>query len=60
MAAIPVPPAEGERYTHAQFEERLSVLPKQQRLKLDPAGHMLHHDQPQALARAIEGFLDRD
>ena len=29
-----------------------------QRLKLEPAGHMLHHDQPEALARALEEFLD--
>jgi pimeloyl-ACP methyl ester carboxylesterase len=48
----------GERYTRAQFEERLSVVPDVQRLKLDPAGHMLHHDQPEALARAIEAFVD--
>jgi pimeloyl-ACP methyl ester carboxylesterase len=48
----------GERYTRAQFEERLSVVPDVQRLKLDPAGHMLHHDQPVALARAIEAFVD--
>ncbi len=49
----------GERYTRAQFEERLSVVPKLQRLQLEPAGHMLHHDQPEALARALEAFFDR-
>ena len=48
----------GDRYTHAQFEERLSVVPDLKRLKLHPAGHMLHHDQPAALARAIEDFID--
>jgi pimeloyl-ACP methyl ester carboxylesterase len=48
----------GERYTRAQFEERLSVVPKLQRLQLEPAGHMLHHDQPEALARALEAFFD--
>jgi len=25
---------------------------------LAPAGHMLHHDQPEALARLLERFLD--
>jgi pimeloyl-ACP methyl ester carboxylesterase len=48
----------GERYTRAQFEQRLSVVPTLQRLKLETAGHMLHHDQPEALARALEAFLD--
>jgi pimeloyl-ACP methyl ester carboxylesterase len=48
----------GARYTHAQFEERLSVVPNVQRLKLDAAGHMLHHDQPEALAAALERFLE--
>jgi pimeloyl-ACP methyl ester carboxylesterase len=48
----------GERYTRAQFEQRLCVVPSVQRLQLSPAGHMLHHDQPEALARAIEAFLD--
>jgi len=48
----------GERYTREQFEQRLAVVPSVRRLKLQPAGHMLHHDQPAALARAIEGFID--
>ncbi len=48
----------GERFTHAQFEERLCAVPNVQRLKLHRAGHMLHHDQPEALAQAIEAFID--
>ncbi|HYN58146.1 MAG TPA: alpha/beta hydrolase [Rubrivivax sp.] len=48
----------GDRYTRAQFEQRLSVVPSVQRLQLKPAGHMLHHDQPEALARALEAFID--
>jgi pimeloyl-ACP methyl ester carboxylesterase len=48
----------GERYTRAQFDERLSVVPNVRRLKLKPAGHMLHHDQPEALAQALETFLE--
>jgi pimeloyl-ACP methyl ester carboxylesterase len=46
------------RYTRAQFEQRLSSVPRVERLKLSPAGHMLHHDQPEALARALEAFFD--
>jgi pimeloyl-ACP methyl ester carboxylesterase len=45
------------RYTRAQFEQRLAAVPQVQRLKLEPAGHMLHHDQPEQLARGIEDFL---
>jgi pimeloyl-ACP methyl ester carboxylesterase len=48
----------GERYTRAQFEERLGVVPSVRRAVLEPAGHMLHHDQPEALARAMQDFLD--
>ena len=48
----------GERYTKAQFHERLSVVPKVERHVLGPAGHMLHHDQPEALARLLQAFLD--
>lgn len=48
----------GERYTRAQFEERLAVVPDVQRVQLNPAGHMLHHDQPEALAHSLETFLD--
>jgi pimeloyl-ACP methyl ester carboxylesterase len=46
------------RYTRAQFEQRLAAVPSVRRLKLEPAGHMLHHDQPEALARALDAFLD--
>jgi len=48
----------GGRYTLAEFNERLSHVPQVQRLSLADAGHMLHHDQPQALAQAIDSFLD--
>jgi pimeloyl-ACP methyl ester carboxylesterase len=47
----------GGRYTRAQFEQRLAAVLKVQRLQLMPAGHMLHHDQPEQLARGIEDFL---
>ncbi|HKW83998.1 MAG TPA: alpha/beta hydrolase [Burkholderiaceae bacterium] len=48
----------GTRYTKAEFHERLSVVRNVQRHVLSPAGHMLHHDQPQALAARLEAFLD--
>ena len=48
----------GERYTREQFEQRLAAVPSVRKLQLTPAGHMLHHDQPEALARALQEFLD--
>ncbi|MCM5679447.1 alpha/beta hydrolase [Schlegelella sp. S2-27] len=47
----------GDRYPRADFEARLAVVPKLERHVLSPAGHMLHHDQPEALAERIEAFL---
>ncbi|MCV2355097.1 alpha/beta hydrolase [Paucibacter sp. B2R-40] len=47
----------GTRYPRSDFESRLSVVPNVQRQILADAGHMLHHDQPEALAAAIESFL---
>ena len=48
----------GERYTKAHFHERLAVVAKVEKHVLAPAGHMLHHDQPEALARVLRAFLD--
>lgn len=47
----------GDRYPREDFEARLAVVPQLQRVTLQEAGHMLHHDQPQALAAALERFL---
>ena len=48
----------GTRYTKAEFHERLNVVTARvERHVLAPAGHMLHHDQPEALARLLENFL---
>ena len=49
----------GTRYTKAEFHARLDVVPQVERHVLAPAGHMLHHDQPQALAELLETFLTR-
>lgn len=48
----------GQRYTKAEFHDRLSVVPTPlTRRTLNDSGHMLHHDQPQALAEELSRFL---
>ena len=47
----------GNRYPREDFEARLARVPKLQQVVLKDAGHMLHHDQPQALAQQLEAFL---
>ncbi|MEP7294635.1 MAG: alpha/beta hydrolase [Burkholderiales bacterium] len=48
----------GTRYSKPEFHERLNVVTAPvQRHVLAPAGHMLHHDQPEALAQLLEGFF---
>jgi pimeloyl-ACP methyl ester carboxylesterase len=49
----------GNRYTKAEFHQRLAVVPRVEKQVLAPAGHMLHHDQPEALAERLEVFLGR-
>jgi pimeloyl-ACP methyl ester carboxylesterase len=46
----------GDRYPRADFESRLAIVADLQRRVLTDAGHMLHHDQPEALAGLIENF----
>jgi pimeloyl-ACP methyl ester carboxylesterase len=48
----------GHRYPRSEFEERLAVVADARRHVLSPCGHMLHHDQPEALAALIDDFLD--
>lgn len=47
----------GTRYPRSEFEARLQAVPQLQRALLSPCGHMLHHDQPQALAAQLARFL---
>ncbi len=47
----------GDRYTKAEFHERLSVVADVDRHIVGPAGHMLHHDRPEDVARLVEAFL---
>jgi pimeloyl-ACP methyl ester carboxylesterase len=46
------------RFTLAEFHERLAQVARLQTARVEDAGHMLHHDQPQAVAQLIEAFLD--
>ncbi len=45
------------KYTLAQYHERLKAVPDVRVERIDDAGHMMHHDQPERLARALEAFL---
>lgn len=45
------------KYTLAEFHERLKSVPQLQQARIQDAGHMLHHDQPEQLAAVIENFL---
>ncbi|MEY4561137.1 MAG: hypothetical protein RLZZ618_414 [Pseudomonadota bacterium] len=47
----------GGKFTKPEFHERLSVVKDVRKHVLSPAGHMLHHDQPQALAQHLRDFL---
>jgi pimeloyl-ACP methyl ester carboxylesterase len=49
----------GKRYSKPEFHQRLNVVPQVERHILADCGHMLHHDQPQALAALIDRFLDQ-
>jgi pimeloyl-ACP methyl ester carboxylesterase len=46
------------KYTLAQYHERLHSVPNVRTAVVADAGHMLHHDQPEQLARLIEDFLE--
>ncbi len=45
------------RFTLDHYRERIKHVPHLTEARIDDAGHMLHHDQPLALARLIEDFL---
>jgi len=49
----------GHRYPRQDFDQRLAVVQQVERHTLSPCGHMLHHDQPEALAALLKAFLDR-
>jgi pimeloyl-ACP methyl ester carboxylesterase len=41
----------------AQIAERRAAFPKLKEVSVPEAGHMLHHDQPEAVAHLVEEFL---
>jgi len=45
------------QYNLAQYQERLKAVQRMQQAVVQDAGHMMHHDQPVALARLITDFL---
>ena len=45
-------------YSRAQFHARLAVIPHLEMARIPAAGHMLHHDQPAAVAALIRRFLE--
>ena len=47
----------GPHLGRAELNQRLAAVPHLTHQRLPDCGHMLHHDQPQALARLVEGFL---
>ncbi len=48
----------GSRYSLAEYHERLKSVPDARLARVEDAGHMLHHDQPEVVARLIEDFLN--
>jgi pimeloyl-ACP methyl ester carboxylesterase len=44
-------------YTPDEFHERIRAVPKLESARIENAGHMLHHDQPEQLAALIERFI---
>ena len=46
-------------YTLEHYHERLKSIANCRVARVNDAGHMLHHDQPHAVAELIEGFLDQ-
>ncbi len=43
--------------TPEQLAERKAAFRNRREIELDDTGHMMHHDQPEKVARAIEEFL---
>lgn len=46
-----------DRFTLEEHRERLRHVARLTEARIDDAGHMLHHDQPERLATLIEDFL---
>lgn len=46
-----------DKYTLAEFKQRIASVPNLTHAAIADAGHMVHHDQPDQLAQLIENFL---
>lgn len=46
------------RFTREEFLERVKLVPDFRLERIEQAGHMLHHDQPEELAAHIANFLN--
>jgi pimeloyl-ACP methyl ester carboxylesterase len=46
-----------DRYTVDEFKQRIAAVPNITHAVIEDAGHMLHHDQPEVLARLMEEFF---
>lgn len=46
-----------DSYSLSEFMQRIQVIRHLTHATMDDVGHMLHHDQPEQLARLIEDFL---
>jgi pimeloyl-ACP methyl ester carboxylesterase len=42
----------------AEIARRFAQLPNGEMVTVEDAGHMLHHDQPEIVARHLETFLE--
>jgi len=47
----------GDRFPRSDFDARLATVANVHKAVLSPCGHMLHHDQPEALAAQLLAFL---
>ena len=45
------------KYTLDEYHQRLQSVPRHRSARIENASHMLHHDQPQALAQLLQDFL---
>ena len=45
------------KFTLDQYHERLKAVPQVEIARIEDAGHMMHHDQPEVLAALIERFI---
>ena len=45
------------KFTLAQYHERIQSVPNVEIARINDAGHMMHHDQPEVLAAMIERFI---